>query len=111
MYIAYVCDIFILYRMCIACTIGNTYCRVQYFCGCFQVVHFYDAKVTYDAWELPRTEIEIGAQIGQGNYGAVFKGQLKLTAMSPMIYAHKQEMDFEGTSHLTVAVKMLRSEY
>jgi len=74
-------------------------------------VHFYDAKVHADAWELPRTEIEIGAQIGQGNYGAVFKGQLKVTAMSPMIYAHKQEMDFEGTSHLNIAVKMLRSEY
>ena len=98
--------------MCIACTIANTYCSVQYsFYGWFQVVHFYDAKVTADAWEISRFEIEIGAQIGQGNYGAVFKGQLKLTAMSPMIYAHKQEMDFEGTSHLTVAVKMLRSEY
>ena len=98
--------------MCTVCTIAKyTYCSVQYFCGWFQAVHFYDAKVTADAWEVPRTEIEIGAQIGQGNYGAVFKGQLKLTAMSPMIYAHKQEMDFEGTSHLTVAVKMLRSEY
>ena len=74
------------------------------FCVWAQVVHF------YDAWELPRTEIEIGPQLGQGNYGAVFKGQLAVTAMSPMIYAHKQEMDFEGTSHLTVAVKMLRSE-
>ena len=74
------------------------------------MVHFYDAKVVADAWELPRTEIEIGAQLGQGNYGAVFKGKLAVTAMSPIIYAHKQEMDFEGTSHLTVAVKMLRSE-
>ena len=98
--------------MCTVCTIDNTYYRVQYsFYGWFQVVHFYDAKVTADAWEVPRTEIEIGAQIGQGNYGAVFKGQLKLTAMSPMIYAHKLEMDFEGTSHLSVAVKMFRSEY
>ena len=73
-------------------------------------MHFNDTRVIPDAWELPRSEIEIGAQVGQGNYGNVFRGQLKVTAMSPMVYAHKQEMDFEGTSHLTVAVKMLRSE-
>ena len=73
-------------------------------------MHFYDARVISDGWELPRSEIEIGAQLGQGNYGSVFRGQLKVTAMSPRVYAHKQEMDFEGISHLTVAVKMLRSE-
>ena len=63
-----------------------------------------------DVWELSRSEIEIGDQLGQGNYGDVFKGQLALTAMSPRIYAHKQEMEFEGKSHLTVAVKMLQRE-
>ena len=41
-------------------------------------------------------------------YGAVFKGQLTVAAMTPMIYVHKKEMDFEGKSHLDVAVKMLR---
>ena len=61
-----------------------------------------------DAWEIPRSEIEVGEKLGQGNYGAVFKGQLSLEIMSPKIYAHKQEMDFEGKSHLNVAVKMLR---
>ena len=63
-----------------------------------------------DAWELSRSVITIGDQLGQGNYGAVFKGKLSVKAMSPRIYAHKQEMEFEGKSHLTVAVKMLRSE-
>ena len=61
-----------------------------------------------DAWEIPRCEIEIGDKLGQGNYGAVFRGQLSVEAMSPKIYAHKQEMEFEGKSHLTVAVKVLR---
>ena len=63
-----------------------------------------------DAWELSRSVITVGDKLGQGNYGAVFKGKLSVTAMSPRIYAHKQEMEFEGKSHLTVAVKMLRSE-
>ena len=61
-----------------------------------------------DAWEIPRTEIEIGDILGKGNYGSVFRGQLTVTAMSPRIYAHKQEMEFEGKSHLNVAVKMLQ---
>ena len=63
-----------------------------------------------DVWELSRNEIEIGDRLGQGNYGDVFRGQLAMTAMSPKIYAHKQEMEFEGRSHLTVAVKMHRRE-
>ena len=61
-----------------------------------------------DAWELSRSDIEIGDKVGQGNYGDVFRGQLAMTAMSPRIYAHKQEMEFEGRSYLTVAAKMLR---
>ena len=64
--------------------------------------------INEDAWEIPRSEIEVGGKLGQGNYGAVFKGQLTVTAMSPKIYAHKQKMDFEGNSHLIVAVKMCR---
>ena len=71
-------------------------------------MHIPDAP--YDDWEIPRSGIEIGAQVGQGNYGDVFKGRLKVTAMSPKIFAFKQEMDFEGKSHLSVAVKLLRSE-
>ena len=63
---------------------------------------------TEDAWEIPRTEIEIGDILGKGNSGSVFRGQLTVTAMSPRIYAHKQEMEFEGRSHLNVAVKMLQ---
>ena len=86
----------------------NCIISVVQFCVYTQVVHIHDAP--YDAWEIPWSEIEIGAQVGQGNYGDVFRGQLKVTAMSPMIMTHKQEMDFEGTSHLTVAVKLLRSE-
>ena len=73
-----------------------------------QVVHFSDASP--DAWELSREEIEIGDKVGQGNYGDVFRGKLAMTAMSPKIYAHKQEMEFEGRSYLTVAAKMLRRE-
>ena len=61
-----------------------------------------------DAWEISRSAIAVGDKLGQGNYGAVFKGQLTVTAMSPKIYAHKQEMEFEGKSHFNVAVKMLR---
>ena len=63
-----------------------------------------------DTWELSQSGIEIGNQLGQGEYGVVFKGQLSTTAMSPWINAHKREMEFEGKSHLTVAVKMLRRE-
>ena len=63
---------------------------------------------TEEKWEIHRSEIKVGEKLGQGNYGAVFKGQLTVTAMSPAIYAHKKEMDFEGKSHLAVAVKMLR---
>ena len=65
-------------------------------------------NVNEDAWEIPRSEIEVGDKLGQGNYGAVFKGQLTVAAMSPRIYAYKKEMDFEGKSHLNIAVKMLR---
>ena len=61
-------------------------------------------------WEVPRSVIDIGAEVGQGSYGVVFKGQLKLTARSLKIYAHRQEMEFEGKSYRTVAVKMLRSK-
>ena len=70
------------------------------------MVRFLNA--TEDAWEIPRDEIEVGNKLGQGQYGAVFKGQLTVTAMSPIIHAHKREMEFEGKSHLHVAVKMLR---
>lgn len=59
-------------------------------------------------WEIPRSVIDIGAEVGQGSYGVVSKGQLKLTARSLKIYAHRQEMEFEGKSYRTVAVKMLR---
>ena len=81
---------------------------VYFCCSCIQVVHVSDAPP--DAWELSRGEIEIGDQVGQGDYGVVFRGRLAMTAMSPRIYAHKQEMEFERNfkSHLTVAVKMLR---
>ena len=68
-------------------------------------MHF---NASEDSWEISREEIEVGSKLGQENYGAVFRGRLSLTAMSSRIYAHKQEMEFEGESHLTVAVKMLR---
>ena len=71
-----------------------------------QVVRLLDG--TEEEWEISRSEIELGDKLGQGNYGAVFKGQLTVAAMTPMIYVHKKEMDFEGKSHLDVAVKMLR---
>ena len=71
-----------------------------------QVVRLLDA--TEEEWEISRSEIELGDKLGQGNYGAVFKGQLTVTAMTPKINTHKKEMDFEGKSHLSVAVKMLR---
>ena len=63
-----------------------------------------------DSWEFCRSEIDVGVQIGCGSYGNVFKGQLKLTAMSPRIFDHKQKMESEGRSHLTIAVKVLRSK-
>ena len=69
-------------------------------------MHCLDA--TEDEWEISRDQIEVGIKVGQGNYGTVFRGQLTVTAMSPMICAHKQEMEFEGKSCLHVAVKMLR---
>ena len=76
-------------------------------CNCIiQELHF--LSTTEDSWEISRCEIEVGDKLGQGNYGAVFRGQLSLEAMSPKIYAYKQEMEFEGKSHLTVAVKLLR---
>ena len=71
-----------------------------------QVVRLLDG--TEEEWEISRSEIELGEKLGQGNYGAVFKGRLTVAAMTPMISAHKKEMDFEGKSHLDVAVKMLR---
>ena len=71
-----------------------------------QVVHF--LNISAEEWEIPGSDIEVGDKLGQGNYGSVFKGQLTVTAMSPMIHAHKKEMDFEGKSHLKVAVKMLQ---
>ena len=71
-------------------------------------VYFLNMTDDIDAWEVPRSEIEVGVKLGQGNYGAVFRGQLSVMAMSPRIYTHKQEMEFEGKSSLTVAVKMLR---
>ena len=74
-----------------------------------QVVRFLNA--TEDEWEVPRCEIEVGAKVGEGSYGAVFKGQLTVTAMTPMIHAHKKEMDFEGKSHLSVAVKILQRKH
>ena len=63
-----------------------------------------------DEWEIPRSKIIVGMEVSRGSYGQVFRGQLKLTARSPKIDAHRQEMEFEGKSCLTVAVKMLRSK-
>ena len=79
----------------------------------FHILHVMTQEVHFpvtpdDVWEILRCEIEVGDKLGQGNYGAVFRGQLSMLAMSPRIYAHKQEMEFEGKSCLTVAVKMLR---
>ena len=65
---------------------------------------------TEDTWEICRSKIDDGVQVGCGSYGNVFKGQLKLTAMSPRIFDYKQKMESEGKSHLTVAVKVLRSK-
>ena len=73
-----------------------------------QVVRLLDD--TEEEWEISRSEIELGDKLGQGNYGAVFKGRLTVTAMTPKINTYKKEMDFEGKSHLSVAVKMLRSK-
>ena len=73
-------------------------------------MHLLTFSLPEDSWEVARCDIEIGVKLGQGNYGAVFRGQLSMMAMSPKIYAHKQEMESEGKSHLTVAVKMLRRE-
>ena len=63
-----------------------------------------------DEWEIPRSKIIVGMEVSRGSYGQVFRGQLKLTARSPKIDAHRHEMEFEGKSCLTVAVKMLRSK-
>ena len=63
-----------------------------------------------DEWEIPRSKIIVGMEVSRGSYGQVFRGQLKLTARSPKIDAHRQEMEFEGKSCRTVAVKMLRSK-
>ena len=71
-----------------------------------QVVRLLDA--TEEEWEISRSEIELGDKLGQGNYGAVFKGRLTVAAMTPKIHTYKKEMDFEGKSHLSIAVKMLR---
>ena len=76
---------------------------VSYVLEHMQVVHFEG-----DSWELSYSEVQIADKLGEGNYGDVFRGQLAMTAMSPRIYAHKRAMEFEGKSHLTVAVKMLR---
>ena len=86
------------------CTLALTavYCTLYN----IQVVNLPNAS--HDVWEISRSEIEAGDKLGQGNYGAVFKGWLTVAAMTPKIYAHKKEMDFEGKSHLDVAVKMLR---
>ena len=72
-------------------------------------MHFSNA--IEDDWEIPRSEIEVRIKIGQGNYGTVFRGQLTMTAMSPRIHAHKQQMEFEGKSHYIVAVKILQCKY
>ena len=63
-----------------------------------------------DEWEIPRSKIIVGMEVSRGSYGQVFRGQLKLTARSPKIDAHRQEMEFEGRPCLIVAVKMLRSK-
>ena len=76
-----------------------------------QVVCFLCA--TEDSWEIPRSEFEVGVKLGEGNFEAVFKGQLRVTAMSPKIYAHKQEMEFEGKSHYstTLANKLISGSF
>ena len=73
-------------------------------------MHLLTFSVSEDSWEVPRCDIEIGVKLDQGNYGAVFKGHLSMMAMSPKIYAHRQEMESEGKSPHTVAVKILRRE-
>ena len=64
-----------------------------------------------DEWEVPRSNIIVGMEVSRGNYGQVFRGKLQLTARSTKIDAHRQEMEFEGKSCLTVAVKMLQSKH
>ena len=88
-------------------TLQNTHSMV--YSLLLQVVRFLNA--TEDEWEVPRCEIEVGAKVGEGSYGAVFKGELTVKAMTPMIHAHKKEMDFEGKSHLNVAVKILQRKH
>ena len=43
-----------------------------------QVVHFLCA--TEDSWEIPRSEFEVRVKLGEGNFEAVFKGQLSLAS-------------------------------
>ena len=70
-----------------------------------------DIQQVGDEWETPRSKIIVGMEVSRGSYGQVFRGQLQLTARSAKIDAHRQEMEFEGKSCLTVAVKMLRSKH
>ena len=106
------CTAFTCFRTFRAIPTSLLFCRkiVYFIISCImmftQAVHFLDSPV--DAWEIPRDGIEIGEKVGQGNYATVFRGQLSVNAMSPKIYAHKQEMEFERRTHLTVAVKMLQ---
>ena len=82
------------------CTIPFTVCSHPHCCGSTQYSLDNLPNVTTQQptakggpggsseWEVPRSVIDIGAEVGQGSYGVVFKGQLKLTARSLKIYAH-----------------------
>ena len=66
---------------------------------------------TTDRWEIPRSRLMFSETIGKGAFGEVFKGAIKGTVLVSANAAGSLKRTAEKYVNLTVAVKVLPSEF
>ena len=61
-----------------------------------------------DQWELVSSHFKIGAKLGEGNYGQVYKGTLSMKVATIPAKAYIARQTTSGKQPYTVAVKLLK---
>ena len=61
-----------------------------------------------DKWELLGSDFKVGAKLGEGNFGQVYKGTLTVGVATAPAKRHLRKMTQEGKPPYTVAIKILK---
>ena len=61
-----------------------------------------------DRWELLGCHFQVGTELGEGNFGKVYKGTLSVDVATAPAKRHIRKMTQEGKPPYTVAIKLLK---